>query len=263
MASKKYRNKTCVYCGKDRASSTGDHVIAREFFPLSARANLPQVPACEKCNREKSYLEHYVLAVLPIGGRHADVGTAISEQVAPRLAKNAALVRQLAAGQRPFFVLNESRTWEAWSATPFELDKLKKLACNIAHGLAWHHWQIQLAPHAHAKCAQMTAQGVQRYREDISGPAIGRRADGCFGDGVFTYSGAYQRTNPMRTVWEMSFFGGVEIGPMSMSGESTRTVFVATDNGKEWRARRPEEGGDSEAAASKRPLRPEATILSG
>lgn len=247
MASKKYRNKTCVYCGEDRASTTGDHVIAREFFPVAARANLPQVPACETCNREKSYLEHYVLAVLPIGGRHEGAAAAISDQVAPRLARNAALARQLVSRQGPVFVLDESRTWEAWMSTPFELDKLKQLACYIAQGLAWHHWQIQLAPHAHAECAQMTAPGVLLMRANISSKASGGRVEGCFGDGVFAYSGAYQSTNPMRTLWEMSFFGGVEIGPMSMSSESTRAVFVASDNSKEWIARRPKRAGDGEA----------------
>lgn len=46
MATKKYRDKTGVYCGRDQASSTGDHVIAREFCPGTARDNLLKVPAC-------------------------------------------------------------------------------------------------------------------------------------------------------------------------------------------------------------------------
>lgn len=238
MASKKYRGKRCVYCGEDGASTTGDHVIAREFFPVAARAHLPQVPACETCNREKSYIEHYILAVLPIGSRHKSALTAISEQVAPRLKKNAALTRQIAAGRRPFFVLDESSNWEAWMTTPFDLDRLKQLACYIAQGLAWHHWQIQLAPHAYAECAQMKPEGVRLFRKDLNGTASGKRVEGDFGDGVFAYSGTYQKTNPMRTIWEMSFFGGVEIGPLDLSGESTRAVYVVTDNGKQWLARR-------------------------
>lgn len=63
MGSKKYRDKTCVYCGKEKSSTTGDHVIAREFFPTDARQNLPQVPSCVACNNDKSFIEHYLLAV--------------------------------------------------------------------------------------------------------------------------------------------------------------------------------------------------------
>lgn len=56
MARKKYRDKTCVYCGRDRASSTGDHVVAREFCLRVARENLPKVPACVSCNNANQSL---------------------------------------------------------------------------------------------------------------------------------------------------------------------------------------------------------------
>jgi hypothetical protein len=51
-----FRNKLCAYCGKAEAT-TDDHVIARTFFLENRRANLPKVPACEKCNGEKAKLE--------------------------------------------------------------------------------------------------------------------------------------------------------------------------------------------------------------
>ena len=100
MASKKFRDKTCVYCGRERMASTGDHVVAREFCPGTARENLPKVPACVACNNAKSKLEHYVLAVLPMGSLLPSAAAAIIEQVGPRLAKNEALRRQLASANR-------------------------------------------------------------------------------------------------------------------------------------------------------------------
>ncbi|QUN41481.1 hypothetical protein KEH56_18815 (plasmid) [Burkholderia cenocepacia] len=67
MGSKRFRNKTCVYCGLEQGANTADHVIAREFFLLAGRDNLPKVPACQECNTAKSRLEHYVLSVLLMG----------------------------------------------------------------------------------------------------------------------------------------------------------------------------------------------------
>jgi 5-methylcytosine-specific restriction endonuclease McrA len=67
--SKKFKGKTCAYCG-EREAITGDHVFAREFFLPSDRADLPQAPICGECNNEKSKLEHYLTTVLPFGGRH-------------------------------------------------------------------------------------------------------------------------------------------------------------------------------------------------
>ena len=45
MGSKRFRNKTCVYCGLEQGAHTADHVIARQFFLTSGRDNLPMVPA--------------------------------------------------------------------------------------------------------------------------------------------------------------------------------------------------------------------------
>jgi hypothetical protein len=56
--SKKYKGKTCVYCATEK-SSCPDHVIAREFFPIDERSNLPKVPSCVSCNNKKAKLEHY------------------------------------------------------------------------------------------------------------------------------------------------------------------------------------------------------------
>jgi 5-methylcytosine-specific restriction endonuclease McrA len=39
MASKKFKNKTCAYCGEPGASATGDHVFARQFFLVKHRGD--------------------------------------------------------------------------------------------------------------------------------------------------------------------------------------------------------------------------------
>lgn len=92
MASKKYIGKPCAYC-VDAKSTTGDHVLARAFVSAKARANLPQVPACTKCNGDKAALEHYLTAVLPEAARHADAA-AVKAEAARRLERNPRLKRK-------------------------------------------------------------------------------------------------------------------------------------------------------------------------
>jgi hypothetical protein len=77
---KGFKGKTCVYCATAPAA-TMDHVFAREFFLPDRRPNLPKVPACAACNGAKSQLEHYLTAVLPFGGQHADGLAHLSEMV--------------------------------------------------------------------------------------------------------------------------------------------------------------------------------------
>jgi hypothetical protein len=99
--SKKFKGKRCAYCSV-RQVVTGDHIFAREFFVLSARADLPQAPICSECNNEKSKLEHYLTAVLPFGGRHAHASENLAVQVPKRLEKNAKLYRHLKAERNLF-----------------------------------------------------------------------------------------------------------------------------------------------------------------
>ena len=87
MTGKKYKGKACAYCGREGISDTRDHVVAKEFFLQEDRANLPLVPACLKCNREKSKLEHYVLSVLPFANRHFEARRYAEQNIERRLQK--------------------------------------------------------------------------------------------------------------------------------------------------------------------------------
>jgi|SRR6516165_636442 hypothetical protein len=93
MRRKQFAGQLCVYCNSNPAV-VPDHVFAREFFLVNQRDNLPQVPACDKCNNEKSRLEHHLTALLPFGGSHADALTNLETMVPKRLAKNARLHRR-------------------------------------------------------------------------------------------------------------------------------------------------------------------------
>ena len=95
--SKNFKDKLCVYCAKDE-SVGADHVFAREFFLIYDRNDLPKVPACSKCNRDKSEMEHYAVSVLPFGGRHA-TALVYLEMVPKRLQRNPPLHRSLVEGR--------------------------------------------------------------------------------------------------------------------------------------------------------------------
>ena len=64
----RFKRLPCVYCGK--RATTDDHVFAAKFFLERERGNLPKVPACQKCNNEKSHLEDYLMVVLGFGAMH-------------------------------------------------------------------------------------------------------------------------------------------------------------------------------------------------
>jgi hypothetical protein len=92
MASKRYVGKTCPYCRVPNSTTTRDHVVAREFFLIEDRGDLPIVPACRACNQQKSALEHYALELMPLASRHPDAGQYNKKHLEPRLARKSELV---------------------------------------------------------------------------------------------------------------------------------------------------------------------------
>ena len=147
--SKKYKNKTCVYCVTPNSSEDGDHVVSREFFILDKRANLPQVPACKACNNAKSRLEHYLTAVMPFAGRHADSGINLDLMVPKRLASNNKLHAALAQGADTFFTSRNGEPWSTEMILPFDGEQLLALFEYISKGLAFLHWEIYLPSENH------------------------------------------------------------------------------------------------------------------
>jgi hypothetical protein len=212
MASKKYLNKACVYCGHEGISSTADHVIARQFFLPADRDRQPKVPACANCNNLKSQLEHYVLSVLPMGGVQAGAVEALETQLGPRLANNDALRRSLFAGMKIRFLMSSDGVWSEGMSVPFDSAKLNDLSCYIALGLAWHHWQAPLAPSAVARASAFTSQGVRHFEDMWNRIDFGDSISGDLGNGVFRYRGLRSRVNQRATFWQMWFFGGAEFG---------------------------------------------------
>ncbi|MGA2606629.1 MAG: HNH endonuclease [Terriglobia bacterium] len=206
--SKKFKGQRCPYCS-EREAVTGDHIFAREFFLPSARANLPQAPTCDKCNNEKSKLEHYLTTVLPFGGRHADASVNLASMVPKRLGKNVRLHRRLIAGQQIVSAPDKEGKFEETIAIPFEGEKLEQLFSMIVRGLVWHHWRVYLADGYAVQTHTVTTHGLHLCENLLFRPNARDRVQGNHGNGTFIYEGAQAIDDPGITVWKFAVYGGL------------------------------------------------------
>jgi len=195
-----FRGLPCVYCGAP--ATTDDHVIAAKFFLVPHRGDLPEVPACQRCNNEKSHLEDYLMVVLGFGGVHPDAKVNLDTLVRRRLENNLRLKRELAAG------------YDASGGTtiPFDHERLDKLFAMVAQGLAWHHWKVLLRPGFSAIASLFSDTGAPFFMQMLSGWNTPTRVADNLGNGTFVYEGAQATDVPEATIWRFEMYGGIKFG---------------------------------------------------
>jgi hypothetical protein len=222
---KGFKGKTCVYCATAPAA-TMDHVFAREFFLVDRRANLPKVPACQACNNAKSDLEHYLTAVLPFGGQHADAAAHLSGMVPGRLARNHKLARQISAEQ-PRIML-PGRDTPAMTV-PIDPEKVGELFGLIAKALLWHHWQVLLRPDTFGVRAETLSAAGEKFYGDALAMNCRARVSEDLGNGTFSYEGVHSADNAEMSVWRFSAFGGLVMsGDPDAPGEISSQIGAMT-----------------------------------
>lgn len=222
---KTYKAKTCAYCGLENSSQGGDHVFAREFFPKDRRANLPQVPACDPCNRAKSALEHYILTVFLFGGQHEESGALLTREAPRRLAKNRKLHLTLADGARRIWV-KEASLFQPILTIPFDSDKMERLFAMVARGLAAHHWQAQIPQDYLVAASALSATGEALFAPLLRGVVQGR-VSVSLGEGEIQYEGAQAESDPFMTVWRFRLYGGVALGgDPAVPGYAARHIWA-------------------------------------
>ena len=214
--SKKFKGKTCAYSGAAGASETGDHVLAREFVPVAHRGQIPKIPACKACNKEKSDLEHYLTSLLAFGGRHADAVANLSDNASRRLAKNQKLHRELTAGRSRVWTREPSGLLVHSLTIPIDGERVEKLVGLIVRGLLFHHWGVVLGSDCFVEVLSLTARGEAFY-DKFDKTNARQRVQNDIGNGALVYSGAQGIDNPQVSVWEVSLYGGVK-----MSGDNGR-----------------------------------------
>lgn len=213
--SKKYKGKLCVYCG-EKPSTGGDHVFAREFFLPKHRTGLPQVPACDTCNGEKSELEHYLTTVLPFGGLHPGARDNLVTMVPKRLQKNTKLRARLLQGY-------------TGDKIPLESGRIEGLFALIAKGLLWHHWQAILRHDDQAAATVIHDAGLAFLDQHLFNMNPRDRVQADLGEGTFAYEGLQSTDCPHLTIWQFSMYGGLRFGGDARASDDVGArVFVAT-----------------------------------
>lgn len=233
--SKKYTGKTCAYCALPGVSSTRDHVLAREFFLKKDRHHLPIVPACRKCNGEKSSLETYILAVLPFGSRHEDARAYAELNLERRLLRNRALKESL--------ILRRDGSWEAHpnglmvpaSSLPVDTAKVYRLFSMVIRGLFMHHWNVALDPEWYVDVQMFDPRGERQVIQDVINKIVGpvsQTEKGNFGRGTFVYEAMRSAAVAELSLWQFSIFGGLQFGGDNSRLRLSRFYAVTRPNVK-------------------------------
>ena len=186
--SKKDKGKICVYCGNANSAS-GDHVFAKEFFLPPDRVNLPQVPACVKCNNDKSKLEHYLTSVLPFSGRHSSAEDNLKTMVPKRLDKNERLRCFLAQTLAKLWIKDSSGLHVPTSLFPIDHDQIQKFFEMIAKGLLWYHWKTYLTSEHDIKVIFLTEAGEKFFDETFQTANVAAHVEVNLGNGTVIYEG--------------------------------------------------------------------------
>jgi hypothetical protein len=210
---KAFKGKLCVYCGK-RLSATGDHVFCRGFCLEKHRGDLPQVPACDECNRVKSYLEHYLTTVLPFGARHHDSQETLITLVPKRLEKNVKLHRELKIGY-----IGEK--------IPLREGQIEPLFALITKGLLWHHWGITLTDDDCAAAIVVRNDGAGLLNHIFTKMSPRARVSKNLGDGALIYEGIQATDYAQFTLWRFLIYGGLNFAETSRDPNGKHCIIFA------------------------------------
>ncbi|MEW6358636.1 MAG: HNH endonuclease [Planctomycetota bacterium] len=224
--SKKYKDRTCVYCA-NCPSSTADHVVAREFFPPSLRNGLPKVPACQVCQTKKSELEGYLTAVLPFGSNHEAAKELLTTKVARRLDRNLKLRRQLRDGQENVWVQEKSGLVLPSMSLPFDGEKFVDLCEYIVRGLVWHEWAV-VVPHDYAVgVLTVSDQGLAIFSKHCLSQSAHLRKSVSLANGAFEYTCNCNNEDAALSAWHIRFYGILNMGGPDGKGGLMRVQACA------------------------------------
>ena len=186
----------CCYCSKRPASSV-NHIFARKFFLEPRRASLPQAPACDPCNKEKSRLEHYLSTAVRFGGKHVH-------------------------GLEKLLTL-------AGRNTPFNGAGLERLFTLFARGLMWHHWKVYLNDGIHlSRCFVLTRTATGFFDEVFFRSNSREHVSDVLRNGAFRYDGEQAGDDPALTIWRFSVYGRSLLPDNAEPGAAQTEIIVIT-----------------------------------
>jgi hypothetical protein len=217
--SKKHLGKPCAYCGA--VATTVDHVFARGMFPVAQRANLVKVPACAKCNGEKSRLEHYLSVVVPFGSADESIHAEFLPRFKSRLDNDRLLEREMASSLRT--VVADGNLSELYF-TSLRDGYLQQYAGWLIRGLMAHHFGLSggfsiksdiIALDAIPLIDTMFANlGTDMLMVEDSAPGV-------------SYRGGVAKADPRSSTWYVVLHGGIRLGDSRKPGEVIPVGFRA------------------------------------
>ncbi|MDD2714487.1 MAG: HNH endonuclease [Candidatus Wallbacteria bacterium] len=226
--SKKFKNQPCVYCGSypdDSNNMTADHVFAKKWFSnIDERNNLPKVPACRKCNNEKSKLENYCLTIFPFGGRQENSLKILEEDGAKRLNRNKKLKKSLEEGYQ-FYWAVENGIYSQHIAIPFVQEEGEQLFIFIVKGLVYFHWNVLLNPVCFIDVCFPTKLG-----DNILDSFFKRKMTNHLKIdlGMLSYEGIQDNVNNNVSVWKFKVAGGLVFTNRNTPAQMSDKIFVLT-----------------------------------
>jgi hypothetical protein len=226
--SKKYLHKTCAYCGVEDSSGTADHVLARQFFLKRDRHNLPVVPACSKCNTEKSDLEKYALTVLPLGSRHCDRNIYSFNNTPRRLRKNPYIVNSLSPKYSGVWEHAQNGLIIPIVSLDIDKNKITKLFSLVVRGLFMYHWQIALHPDWYADVAIIKPDAEHLFAAHLYAMRPRYTVEGNLGRGTFVYEGVRVMPHGWASFWQFNLFGGLRFGSSDSPDRAFTTLSALT-----------------------------------
>jgi hypothetical protein len=227
--SKKYIGKTCAYCGREGASKTADHVFAKQFFLVQDRPNLPIVPACERCNSDKSLLEQYALTVLPLGSRHPDAKTYSDQNIPRRLKKNVPLQARLSLGHSGLWERRPDGLLVPIRSVGIDAEKIQKLFALVVRGLFMFHWRTPLHSKWYTDVAIIRPE-AEHYSFGTIFNKMGQRVGvkDNLGRGTFVYWGTRSASLRWFSLWQFTLFGGLHFGNSDTPNRSFTKLSAVT-----------------------------------
>lgn len=213
----------CAYCGDP--ADTEDHVFPRAFFNRLDWAGLPTVPACQKCNNNKSALESYLASVLPFGGTDPDAKSRLATMGGRRLAGNRSLRRDLQRGMSRVWTQTDSGLLISTMALPLEPKRLTEFFGYVARGLVRFEFGEKLDPDDYVDVPTITEDAGEPLFRRMLTMRANARANRSFGNGAVVYEGAQGVDDPRITVWLIRIFGGLKF--RDDAGRTHSTVFAA------------------------------------
>jgi hypothetical protein len=225
--SKKFKSEICVYCNR-RQSTTADHVFARGLFLVPERNNLIKVPSCKECNNDKSKLEHYLVSVLPFGGRHRDSEGHLAQLVPKRLERNQKLKRQLSSGIKKE-TPDENCSTEAVVTIPFDGAKYIEYWRYVDKGLVWHHFHTRIGEDTSVYAISYTLESEEILQKLFLSLRSNKEVSETVGTNTVKYSGTQVKENQQISMWDFDLYNGLMLsGGEKAAGAQSRKVFAIT-----------------------------------